>query len=156
MRGKLALSLLLAGLVVAVTVAIDGASASGGTSIHVLVHGNTIKGAFFDKDNNGPTLGDRASGRGPLVDSVTGEHVGSSYSDCWVARQQIRGKGFWDCTYLLKLAGGTITLQGLDPHGSGSSPFAVTGGTGVYKDARGDAVFTDTDLDTDMQISLTD
>ena len=156
MRGKLAFGMMLAGLVVVASVAIGGVSASGGTSIHVLVHGNTTKGAFFDKDGNGPTLGDRVSSRGPLVDPTTGEHVGSVYGDCWVARQQIRGQGFWDCTYLLKLAGGTITLQGLDPHGSGSSPFAVTGGTGVYKDARGDAVFTDTDLDTDMQISLAD
>jgi hypothetical protein len=68
---------------------------------------------------------------------------------------RVHDHGLWDCAYLLKLADGTILLQGLDPHGPGSSPFAVTGGTGAYRDARGDAVFTDSPTTTDMQISLT-
>jgi hypothetical protein len=70
----------------------------------------------------------------------------------------IHNHGLYNCTYLLKLADGTITLQGLDPHGPGSSPFAVMGGSGIYKDASGDAVFTDsttaTTTATDMQITL--
>jgi hypothetical protein len=129
-------------------------TASGGTSIHV-VYGPGAKVAFLDQNRPGLRLGDALGARGPLFDPTTNQRVGSAYVSCWVARTLIQNHGLYDCTYLLKLAAGTITLQGLDQHGVGSSHFAVTGGTGAYRDARGDAVFTDSETATDMEISLT-
>jgi hypothetical protein len=45
--------------------------------------------------------------------------------------------------------------SGLDPRGAGASTFAVVGGTKAYRDALGDAVFTDSDAGTDIVITLT-
>jgi hypothetical protein len=157
MRTRLAISAVLVTSVVLASFAIGGGSASGQTSIHVLVHGATTRVGFLNVNGPRLRLGDRVSARSPLVDPATDVHVGSAYGDCWVARQIVGPEqGFYNCTYLLKLAGGTLILQGLDPHGDGSSPFAVTGGSGAYKDAHGDAVFTDSQGDTDMEISLSD
>jgi len=61
----------------------------------------------------------------------------------------------WRCSYHLKLAGGGIVLQGLDPRGVGASTFAVLGGTKAYAGASGDAVFTDSEIGTDIVITLT-
>ncbi len=129
-------------------------TAIGGTSIHV-VFGPGARLAFLDQNRGGLRLGDSVAARGPLLDPTTNQQVGSAYGTCWVARTLIHNHGLYNCTYLLKLAGGTIILQGLDPHGPGSSPFAVMGGSGIYKDASGDAVFTDSTTATDMQITLT-
>jgi hypothetical protein len=129
-------------------------TASGTTSIH-LVYGPGGRNAFLDQNRPGLYLGDSLAGRGPLLDPTTNQRVGSSYATCWVARTLIHNRGLYDCTYLLKLEDGTIILHGLDPHGPGSSPFAVTGGSGAYKNAQGDAVFTDSTTTTDMEISLT-
>jgi hypothetical protein len=147
--------LLATGVVVAVVCGLwlGAGTASGGTSIHV-VAGPGFKVAFLDQNRSGLYLGDSLAARGPLLDPNTNEQVGSSYSTCWVARTLIHNHGLYNCTYLLKLADGTIILQGLDPHGPGSSPFAVTGGSGIYKDASGDALFTDSTTATDMQITL--
>jgi hypothetical protein len=143
-------------LVVLIGMWMGAGTASGGTSIHVVSGpGATARVAFLDLNRPGLRLGDSLAGRGPVFDPTTNQQVGSAYSTCWVARTLIRNHGLYNCTYLLKLADGTITLQGLDPHGPGSSPFAVTGGTGAYRDARGDAVFIDSTTVTDMQISLT-
>ena len=148
--------LVTVGVMLAVVAAVwtGAGTASGGTSIHV-VYGPEAKVAFLDQNRPGLRLGDSLAARGPLFDPASNQQVGSAHLSCWVARTLIRNHGLYDCTYLLKLADGTITLQGLDPHGPGSSPFAVTGGTGAYRDARGDAVFTDSETATDMEISLT-
>jgi len=63
-----------------------------------------------------------------------------------------------NCNYVLKLAGGEIVLQGLDPRGPGEYDMAVLGGTSAYADAIGDSTFTDVDTDagayTDIVIRL--
>jgi hypothetical protein len=42
----------------------------------------------------------------------------------------------WECRWVTKLAGGSLTVEGpfFDTH---NSVLAVTGGTGVYRNARG-------------------
>jgi hypothetical protein len=153
--GRVKLVTIGVALAVLTAVWMGAGTASGGTSIHVVYPWDTARVAFLDQNRPGLRLGDSVAARGPLLDPTTDQQVGSAYGTCWVARTLIRGQGLYDCTYLLKLADGTITLQGLDPHGPGSSPFAVTGGSGIYRDASGDAVFTDSTTATDMQISLT-
>ena len=75
--------------------------------------------------------------------------------DVYVMDAPLAGhNGLYHCTYLLHLRGWNIVLQGLDPSGPGSSTFAVIGGTGPFRDATGDALFTDTATKTDMRITL--
>jgi hypothetical protein len=101
----------------------------------------------------GLRIGDRVTSRGPLVDAQ-GERVGSAYMDCVVMRRLTTGQGLYRCSYLLKLPDGDLDMQGLDPHGVSVSAFAVMGGTGAYRTARGDAVFTDSASGTEMVIDL--
>src|SRR5436190_1865160 len=103
MRARLAIGTVLVTSVVLASFAIGGGSASGQTSIHVLLHGATTRSSFLNVNGPGLRLGDRVSSRGPVVDPATGERVGSVYADCWVARQIVVGnRGFYNCTYLLK------------------------------------------------------
>ena len=149
----------LAIMIVMATVAVVSRSdrASGQTDIHVLTPvGGGGRSSIIDVVR-GPDLniGDGVAGRGPLVDPVSGEDAGSLYFECTVMRK-IRGPetGLWRCNDQLKLPEGDIVLQGLDPRGPGASTFAVLGGTGAYRGASGDAVFTDSDAGTDIVITL--
>ena len=110
---------------------------------------NVVRGPDLD-------LGDGLVARRALVDAASGEKAGIAFHECTVMRR-IRGpeRGLWRCNYHLRLEGGSIVLQGLDPRGPGASTFAVLGGTKAYRDASGDAVFTDSDVGTDMVITLT-
>ncbi|MCI0634757.1 MAG: hypothetical protein L0206_12700 [Actinobacteria bacterium] len=54
-----------------------------------------------------------------------------------------RQQGAAVCTAMIQLADGDITLQGPDPASFGASVFAVTGGTGLYRNARGEADVVD-------------
>ena len=74
-------------------------------------------------------------------------------------QRRLSGNGLFRCSYLLSLEDGDIILEGLDPRGPGEYTLAVTGGTGAYRDARGEALFTDTSTGvgapvTDMVIDL--
>jgi hypothetical protein len=84
--------------------------------------------------------------RGPLVDPETGDRVGSAFWDC-VAMTRVVSfeppRGSTVCTALIRLADGEITIQGPDPAGFGASVFAVTGGTALYRNARGEADVVD-------------
>jgi hypothetical protein len=126
--------------------------ASGQAEIHVLIPvggGGVVVGGF------GVELGDELVGRAALVDPASGESAGTAYLECTVVRK-IRSDdtGLRRCSYHLKLADGGIVLQGLDPRGAGVSTFAVLGGTKTYRGASGDAVFTDSDVGTDIVITL--
>ena len=133
-------------------VALGSDRASGQAEIHVLIpaggDGVVVGGTRVE-------VGDELVARGAIVDPASGESEGTAYLECTVVRK-IRSddQGLRRCSYHLKLADGGIVLQGLDPRGAGASTFAVLGGTKEYRGASGDAVFTDSDLGTDIVISL--
>jgi hypothetical protein len=149
-------------MIMAVAVAVlVSTAASGQTALHFVVGPDTgLSVAFDDRDGDGLRLGDRISGRGPLMDETQTERVGTSYMDCVVHRRIIDpDRGLWNCNYVLELEEGDIILQGLDPRGPGEYQMAVLGGTGAYMGVRGEAAFTDVGTDgggyTDMVLSLT-
>ena len=150
-NGKGVVLTLAIGLAIAV-VALGSERASGQAEIHVLIPvggGGVVVGGY------GFELGDELVARGAIVDPVSGESAGTAYLECTVVRK-IRSdeQGLRLCNYHLKLADGGIVLQGIDPRGAGASTFAVLGGTKTYRGASGDAVFTDSDLGTDIVITL--
>lgn len=145
----------LVGTAVLASVALGAGAASGDVGIHVMWPIESINVQTVDAEHDGLTMGDRLTARGPLYDAANpGTKVGRAYLDCAVAKNFAGGNGLFNCTYLLDLEGGDITLQGIDPHGDGVSTFAVTGGDGAFRTARGDAVFTDTSAGTEMEITL--
>jgi hypothetical protein len=141
--------------------ALTGITSAGAQGEPIRVDETGGRWAFVDLDGDGRTdTGDRFTGRSQLVDPISGEQVGRSFADCIATTRIVveRSKGTWVCTRVLALAGGHIILQGEDPAGfrDGEPYFlAVTGGTGSYSDARGEAEAVDvSDLGTELTIHL--
>ena len=137
---------LVAAAVVAAAVLVLNASLAGGAATLNLVFGpqKETKVVAFDTDGNGLRFGERLVGRGPLRDQTRSERLGTGFAECVVQKRIIDPDvGLWNCTYTLKLRGGEIILQGLDPRGPGVYEMAVLGGTGAFLRASGDATFTD-------------
>jgi hypothetical protein len=116
-----------------------------------------VLGVLIDLDENGRIdTGDRVTGRSRLEAPDTGERVGRVIFDC-VATTPIvmeRQKGAWLCTEVLELPEGHLTLEGEDPAGMSTHVFAVTGGTGVYRNARGEAEEVDSEAGEEITIHV--
>lgn len=100
--------------------------------------------AFIDSGAPGPSIGDRLVFSNPIFDT-DGQRIGRDGADCLIvridpteppARQQVV-----QCTISVQLADGQITVQGL-AQGT-ENYFAVTGGTGAYREARGEVLARD-------------
>jgi hypothetical protein len=100
-------------------------------------------GAEFDQvdvGGKGESIGDRHVGAMTLL--ADGEPAGRFHTDCLVVDNAYEGQM---CTMVAMLSGGTLTMQTAGLHkefdgveGSGEWA-AVTGGTGTYAGARGEA-----------------
>jgi hypothetical protein len=147
---------MVAALMVGVALASTGRGAAGSSDdpIHVVV-GPGGHDEFLDFNRDGLGLGDRLASVGPLLDESQTERIGTAYLDCLIVSRVLEGGGTFDCTYVLKLKDGDITTHGIDPQGPSDVFFAVTGGTGAYRDASGQARYIDTDV-TDIIIDLDD
>jgi hypothetical protein len=92
----------------------------------------------------GPSLGDRIVFTSDLFDEE-GNQVGRDGADCVVVRidpsAPLPEQQVVQCTITVELADGQITFQGL-AQGT-ENLFAVTGGTGAYRKARGEALAKD-------------
>ena len=110
---------------------------------------------FYDFDHNGLGFGDRLESVGPILDGSQSHRIGTTYADCFIADRILVEGSIYDCTYVLKLGDGTITTQGLDPHGVSDVFFAITGGTGAYVDASGQAEYIDSNV-TDVYIDFSE
>ena len=100
--------------------------------------------AFIDSGAPGPSVGDRLIFSAGIFDT-DGQRVGRDGADCLIvridpteppARQQIV-----QCTISVQLPDGQITVQGL-AQGT-ENYFAITGGTGAYREARGEVLARD-------------
>src|SRR5262245_25431162 len=142
MRGRLVVTGVVAAACVALALGVTSAGAQGGIQVEIPDGGMR----HVDLDHDGRIdKGERLSGRTRLNDPVTGTRIGSVLADC-VATNAIvieQQQGTWLCTATLDLADGHIVLQGEDPAGDSTHVFAVVGGTGPYRDARGEADVVD-------------
>jgi hypothetical protein len=139
---------------VGLAVAQTGDAARPNGTIHVVAGGSGGGLKFLDFDNDGLTLGDRLVVFGPLLNEDQTKRVGTQYFDCWVGDEVLLEGSPYVCTYVLNLRAGSITTQGLDPHGLSDVLFAITGGTGAYAGATGQARYVDSETQTDIYIDL--
>jgi hypothetical protein len=100
--------------------------------------------AFVDLGTPGPGIGDRVVFSNPLFDT-RGRVIGRDGADCVIVRvdptEPPERQQIVQCTISIQLADGQITVQGLAQ--GPENYFAVTGGTGAYRMARGEALAKD-------------
>jgi hypothetical protein len=133
-----ALSLAAAAVVAAFAVA-AGASAGpakespgrGEFTVHVIEHATTD--AVADIAPTGDSVGDLLTFANELFDRTNTKHSGHDQGYCV---RVVAGLS-WECFWTAFLAGGQLTVEGPFIDTRSGSKLAVTGGTGVYADARG-------------------
>jgi allene oxide cyclase len=98
--------------------------------IHVIEH--AISDTLTDIGAAGDSSGDLLTFHNPVFDASDSTRVGRDQGDCI---RIVPGRS-WECRFVTRLAGGSLTVEGpfFDAH---NSVLAVTGGTGVYRNARG-------------------
>ena len=97
----------------------------------------------------GPTspVGDRIVWSAGIFDT-NGHQVGKDVADCTVITADFTVQ----CLISVTLPGGQLTVQGMAT--GVDNVFAITGGTGAYKDARGDVRAVDTTPGVRAELTL--
>ena len=134
------ISLVVLGLVVAMFVVNTGVFAVHANSyinIHVVEHADTD--TVGDADNGKPSpdaLGNVLAFHNPVYDAADKKKVGVDNGQCTRTIADPTN-GVWECFWTVILAKGQITVEGpFDDNGT-DTMLAITGGTGAYKEARG-------------------
>ncbi|PZS34856.1 MAG: hypothetical protein DLM58_04950 [Pseudonocardiales bacterium] len=86
----------------------------------------------------GPSVGDNFFGTNPLFNESDTRQVGRQVGFCTQASKTTPAVLYCDLTY--QLANGMITVHGIYDVAAGKVVSAVTGGTGAYVNARGEAI----------------
>ena len=97
---------------------------------------------FVDHGEPGPGPGDQFLFAGDVFDRPGGVFLGRSSGVCTTLTGDGQA-GQTTCSATFDLAGGQILVQGFVDSNAlfvsgGTNPLAITGGTGVYRNARGD------------------
>lgn len=144
--GAVSLLIVLLGIVVFQALPFGQAEARSdhGNKQHYVIR--TTGRTFADLENLGPSAGDRVAFDNPLFDQSNTHAVGSSRGECV---QVGVAATIYHCLAVFTLPGGQITTQGVADFAQTSSPVAITGGTGQYQHARGQAIFAQTSPTTD-------
>ncbi|MFJ9417211.1 hypothetical protein ACIRPT_23905 [Streptomyces sp. NPDC101227] len=96
--------------------------------------------AATDLGPAGPSLGDMDVYSGSAIRD--GRRVGRGGGSCQVIH--VNGKELTtQCLITIELERGSLTMQSLWGGGKGSLDMAITGGTGIYRNARGTARYWD-------------
>jgi hypothetical protein len=100
-------------------------------TVHVIEHADTD--TVVDTGGTGDTTGDLLTFHNKVYNSTNKYVVGSDQGVC---TRIDPAAGTWECNWTVFLKGGQITVDGpfFDTH---DSTLAVTGGTGKYRNARG-------------------
>ena len=112
--------------------------------------------SFIDLGAPGPSVGDRVTLTSDLFDP-DGRKVGRDGGECVIVRIDTSApedaQQVVQCLITTQLPQGQLTFQGL---GQGTRNFfAITGGTGAYRAARGQALVVDTIPGQEASITIT-
>ena len=119
---------------------------SGGRTF--TVHERGLATAFVAAESTQPPLGTVFVLSADILDD-SGAVIGRDGGACTITNAD----GTVLCDLAVRLPGGQLTLSGLA--NGGDNVFAITGGTGIFRNARGEAHAVDTSaLTSDVTISL--
>jgi allene oxide cyclase len=107
-----------------------GTSGSGGKVIHVIERATSD--TVTDTGAAGDSVGDVLTFANDVYDASNSTKVGSDQGYC--IRTEVGVS--WECNYTTFLARGQIVVEG-PFYDAADSTFAITGGTGAYRNARG-------------------
>jgi hypothetical protein len=122
-------------MAVGVTVAAVASSWASGTStaptVHVVEHATTD--TVIDTGAHGDTSGDLLTFHNVVYNAANTARAGRDQGDCIRISPAARS---WECRWITFVKGGGIIVEGPfnDDH---DTTLAVTGGTGIYRNARG-------------------
>lgn len=127
---SLATAAITSGVLVAGNATSDANPNTSRRTLTVVEHADTD--TVVDLGNAGDSRGDQLAFYNPVFDRTESKRVGHDSGSCIRTEPGVA----WECSWTLTLAHGSIVVQGpfLD---AGDSVLAITGGTGVYRKARG-------------------
>lgn len=134
MKGRLLASVLMVIFVVgAVGVAVgNGSGGSSDPTIKVVEHADTDTIRHIGPPGEEDSVGDVLAFSNPVFNAANKKKVGRDNGQCV---RTAAGRA-WECQWSISLRGGQITVEGPFYDGK-DSILAITGGTGKYRDARG-------------------
>jgi hypothetical protein len=126
----------------------DPAEVSGRTDIDrkIVVNGKTTQLNLLDLGHQGFTLGDQIAFSDDLLSKPSGKPAGLDGGACTLIRvtDADAQTGTVQCLITYSLKGGQVTTQGLltltNGGFLGTQVAAITGGTGLYANARGESI----------------
>jgi allene oxide cyclase len=107
-------------------------SGDGVTTIHVIEH--AVTDTVIHSAGPGNVTGNLLTWHNKVYNPANVEQVGTDQGSCV---RIAPAEGSWECNWTTFLKGGQITVQG-PYYDTKNSVLAITGGTGVFSDARGD------------------
>ena len=122
--------------VAAGVVAVGAAEAStqslATTGQHITVVEHAVSDTVVDTGPTGDSRGDLITFANPVFNSANTTKVGHDNGSCI---RTVVGKA-WECSWTTRLAQGSLVVEG-PFYDKRDSTLAITGGTGVYSQARG-------------------
>jgi allene oxide cyclase len=126
-------ALVAMGVLTFTVVSAGGSDGSGGKVIHVVEHATTD--ATTDTGDPGDTSGDILTFANDVFNASDSTKVGTDQGYCI----RITAPGSYECNWTTFLEDGQITVEG-PFFDTSDSVVAITGGTGAYRNARGQMV----------------
>jgi len=125
--------IVLLGLIGAGSIASAAPEATPDITTAKTLHFDVVFSPFFylDLGDKGPSLGDELVFHDLLF--AKGKRVGEDGGSCVLVQPT---QSLVNCTLSFRVPGGQITVQGLNTSAA-TKHFAVTGGTGIYQNVRG-------------------
>lgn len=106
-------------------------ASSNNRVIHVVEH--AITDTVVDVGSKGDSVGDLLPFANPVFDAADKKQVGTDNGNCI---RTVVGTAY-ECNWTTFLPGGQITVEGPYYDSGADSMLAITGGTGIYSDVRG-------------------
>ena len=107
--------------------------ANGVTTVHVVEHATSDTVQQWNANHF--SVGDILGFHNAVFDADNDEQVGQDNGQC--TRTVAVGKTEWECFWTTFLSGGNITVEGPFFDDGTDTTLTITGGTGIYVEARG-------------------